>query len=114
MFFTFGRLSNNEGQTIIDKIRSSTLETRIFPELSDDRGDQGSPPPRQLQAGVTLAHRYSIQEVIGIGGMGSVYEAEDSHSGRHVAVKLIAPGITATRGLPRLYPRKSPRLRRDS
>ena len=79
MFFTFGRLSKTAGQTIIDEIRRSTLETRIFPELSDDRGDQGSPPARQLQAGVTLAHRYSIQEVIGIGGMGSVYRARDMH-----------------------------------
>ena len=60
--------------------RRSALETRIFPELSDDRGDdQGSPPPRQLQAGVTLAKRYAIQEVIGIGGMGSVYRARDMH-----------------------------------
>src|SRR5574339_442519 len=79
MLSTFGRLSNIRQQTIIDKIRRTTLETRIFPELSDDQGDQGSPPPRQLQAGVTLARRYSIQEVIGIGGMGSVYRARDMH-----------------------------------
>jgi serine/threonine protein kinase len=59
--------------------RRNSLETRIFPELSDDRGDQGSSAPRQLQAGVTLANRYAIQEVIGIGGMGSVYRARDMH-----------------------------------
>jgi len=47
--------------------------------LSDDRGDQGSSTPRQLQAGSKLANRYSIQEVIGIGGMGSVYRARDMH-----------------------------------
>jgi serine/threonine protein kinase len=47
--------------------------------LSDERGDQGSSPPRQLQAGIKLANRYSIQEVIGIGGMGSVYRARDMH-----------------------------------
>jgi len=59
--------------------RRNSLETRIFPELSDDRGDQGSSSPRQLQAGLTLANRYAIQEVIGIGGMGSVYRARDMH-----------------------------------
>lgn len=46
----------------------------------DDRNDgKGSSGPRQLQAGVTLANRYAIQEVIGVGGMGSVYRARDMH-----------------------------------
>ena len=79
MLATFGWLSKHAQQTIIYQIRRNTLETRIFPELSDDQGDQGSPPPRQLQAGITLANRYAIQEVIGIGGMGSVYRARDMH-----------------------------------
>jgi serine/threonine protein kinase len=79
MLLTPGWLSKHAGQTIIDKIRRAQLETRIFPELSDDQGNQGSSPPRQLQAGLTLAKRYAIQEVIGIGGMGSVYRARDMH-----------------------------------
>src|SRR5207244_9608754 len=32
----------------------------------------------------------------GRGGMGAVFEAEDTASGRHVAVKLIAPGSAAS------------------
>ncbi len=76
----FGWLSNKGLQTIIYWNRRNSLETRIFPELSDDQGDQGSSTaPRQLQAGALLANRYAIQEVIGIGGMGSVYRARDMH-----------------------------------
>jgi len=55
------------------------LETRLFPDLSDDQGGEGNTAPRQLQAGVTLANRYAVQEVVGLGGMGSVYRARDMH-----------------------------------
>ena len=43
---------------------------------------------RQLQAGTTLSQRYLIQDVIGIGGMGSVYRARDLHFPN--VVKLVA------------------------
>lgn len=39
----------------------------------------GDLPRRQLQSGTTLVKRYHIQEVIGVGGMGSVYRARDLH-----------------------------------
>lgn len=35
--------------------------------------------PSQLQSGITLVNRYAIQDVIGLGGMGSVYLAKDLH-----------------------------------
>jgi len=41
-----------------------------------------------LQSGVTLVNRYNIQDVIGVGGMGSVYRARDLHFPN--VVKLVA------------------------
>jgi serine/threonine protein kinase len=43
---------------------------------------------KQLQPGAILVTRYAIQEVIGVGGMGSVYRARDLHFPN--AVKLVA------------------------
>ena len=41
--------------------------------------DPGQKPDRQLLSGSVLVNRYAIQEVIGVGGMGSVYRARDLH-----------------------------------
>lgn len=50
--------------------------------------DGNEAPRRQLQAGTTLSRRYLIQDVIGVGGMGSVYRARDLHFPN--VVKLVA------------------------
>ncbi len=41
-----------------------------------------------MQSGITLVNRYNIQDVIGVGGMGSVYRARDLHFPN--VVKLVA------------------------
>ena len=43
---------------------------------------------QHLAAGVTLAYRYLIQEIVGVGGMGAVYRARDLHFPK--MVKLVA------------------------
>ena len=50
--------------------------------------NSGALPDKELQPGSILVNRYAIQEVIGIGGMGSVYRARDLHFPN--VVKLVA------------------------
>jgi eukaryotic-like serine/threonine-protein kinase len=53
-----------------------------------DSGEDNSSSRQQLSPGITLVDRYTIQDVIGVGGMGSVYRARDLHFPN--VVKLVA------------------------
>jgi len=67
-------------------IQEVFLETqRIQPEELDEAAKGRN---NQLQNGATLVERYIIQDVIGVGGMGSVYRARDLHFPN--VVKLVA------------------------
>lgn len=57
-------------------------------QRSTQNFSSGQLPDKQLQPGSILVNRYAIQEVIGVGGMGSVYRARDLHFPN--AVKLVA------------------------
>jgi len=46
---------------------------------------------RILEAGTVFADRYSIKDVVGHGGMGVVYKAEDTLTKKEIALKLIRP-----------------------
>jgi len=69
-----------------DSLRSYPLETQRIALPDDNNGDVT--PRRQLDSGITLLKRYLIQDVIGVGGMGSVYRARDLHFPN--VVKLVA------------------------
>jgi outer membrane protein assembly factor BamB/tRNA A-37 threonylcarbamoyl transferase component Bud32 len=67
-------------------LKEGTLETHRIThsfEPNERPGTKG-----QLSGGTTLVGRYAIQEVVGIGGMGSVYRARDLHFPN--VVKLVA------------------------
>ena len=61
------------------------------PSSRPDRRDNSAPEPPPESVG-----GYHLKRPLGQGGMGTVYEAEESSFGRKVALKLLAPEITAS------------------
>ena len=77
-----------------------------------------APAPTLVRPGVAAARtlpetiaRYRVLRLVGEGGMGSVYEAEQDHPRRVVALKVIKPGLTG-QGLLRRFERESQALGR--
>ncbi|MGQ9832777.1 MAG: beta-alanine-activating enzyme beta-propeller domain-containing protein [Candidatus Villigracilaceae bacterium] len=66
--------------------RKCALDTRHITQSFEPEDAGGG--KQQLQPGTTLVNRYLIQDVVGIGGMGSVYRARDLHFPN--VVKLVA------------------------
>ncbi|MHC4391295.1 MAG: serine/threonine-protein kinase [Planctomycetota bacterium] len=48
---------------------------------------------RQLQPGTVLSDRYIVRRLLGQGGMGAVYQAQDRLRNRDVAIKVMLPSV---------------------
>jgi eukaryotic-like serine/threonine-protein kinase len=62
---------------------------------------------QQLDADVLLGDRYRLVRMIGSGGMGAVWEAEDETLGRPVAVKVLSESLAAGEGAVRRFEREA-------
>src|SRR5688572_16092292 len=58
-------------------------------ESAGATGPLGDHSSRMIEAGAILAGRYRVLRMLGAGGMGTVYLAEDQLLGRQVAVKRV-------------------------
>jgi serine/threonine protein kinase len=62
---------------------------------------------QQLDADVLLGDRYRLVRMIGSGGMGAVWEAEDETLGRPVAVKVLSESLAAGESAVRRFEREA-------
>jgi serine/threonine-protein kinase len=86
-----------------DSLAGLARAAAVAPPTVHSAGPPASIAPGQMAAGRVPAGfadhpRYRIISELGAGGMGAVYKAEDLLMGRVIAIKVVAPHLTAKAG----------------
>jgi len=93
-------LAQEDGEALdLDDLASQLPDDSSRHELRQlvaDAGALAGLMPVQVRPGVLLAGRYRVLREVGSGGMGKVFEADDTQLQRRVAVKVLATMGNAT------------------
>jgi serine/threonine-protein kinase len=79
-----------------------------------ERAPAKGPPlaPRRIPPGTRVGGTYTLEEVIGEGGMGIVYRAVDHALERTVAIKVLHPNLLGDSGITKRFAREAEVMRR--
>jgi hypothetical protein len=84
------RLAHEQTATIVVSRALADDLTPAAPRSGRSGPWRGPRTPRAVTTGATVAGRYELRDKLGTGGFGTVYRAQDTLSGRQVAVKLLS------------------------
>src|SRR5262249_28622362 len=84
-----GHLSDDRSATQSVALADITLESRAGRPSADGT------PIGSLTVGQSLGRRYHVIKLLGVGGMGAVYQCWDEELGMPIALKVIRPEIVA-------------------